>query len=43
VVSGERFDRTRHRLLTELKAVTWHQLAVRQRDDGWWARVIVDV
>lgn len=42
-VAGERFDPIRHRLLTELKAVTWHQLAVRPRDGGWWARVIFDV
>jgi SHS2 domain-containing protein len=42
-VAGERFDRTRHRLLTELKAVTWHELAVRQQAGGWWARVIFDV
>lgn len=29
--AGERFDRARHRLVRELKAVTWHQLEVRQR------------
>ncbi len=27
----------------EVKAVTWHELAVEERDDGWWARVIVDI
>jgi SHS2 domain-containing protein len=27
----------------EVKAVTWHELAVEQRDGGWWARVIVDI
>jgi SHS2 domain-containing protein len=27
----------------ELKAVTWHELAVEERDGGWWARVIVDI
>jgi SHS2 domain-containing protein len=42
-LAGERFDQTRHQLLTELKAVTWHQLAVRQQDCGWWARLIFDV
>jgi len=41
--SGDRFAPTRHRLLTEVKAVTWHQLAVRRRAEGWWARVIFDV
>jgi SHS2 domain-containing protein len=41
--AGERFDRARHRLVRELKAVTWHQLAVEERAGGWWARVIFDV
>ncbi len=26
-----------------IKAVTWHDLAVVQIPDGWWARVIFDV
>lgn len=28
---------------SELKAVTWHQLAFERRGDGWRARVIFDV
>jgi SHS2 domain-containing protein len=40
---GERVDPARHALFTEVKAVTWHQLAVAPRGPGWWARVIVDV
>ncbi len=43
VASGERVDPARHRLGSEVKGVTYHQLAVRQTDAGWWARVIVDV
>lgn len=27
----------------EVKAITYHELAVEQRDGGWWARVIVDI
>jgi SHS2 domain-containing protein len=27
----------------EVKAVTWHELAVAERDGGWSARVIVDI
>lgn len=40
---GERFDEFRHRLKTDLKAVTYHQLSVRREKAGWRARVIVDV
>jgi SHS2 domain-containing protein len=41
--AGERVDPARHRLYTELKGVTYHQLAVRETPYGWWARVIFDV
>ena len=41
--AGERIDPSRHRLYTELKGVTYHQLAVRRTDGGWWARIILDV
>lgn len=37
------FDRGRHGLRTELKAVTYHALALSQEDDGWFARIIFDV
>ncbi len=40
---GEGIDPMRHRLHTEVKAVTWHQLAVEPRAGGWWARLILDV
>ena len=40
---GERVDPARHRPYTELKGVTYHELAVRRTAGGWWARVIVDV
>lgn len=41
---GERFDPARHRLRTELKAVTYHQIAVRRDPGGIWrARVIFDI
>jgi SHS2 domain-containing protein len=41
--AGERVDPARHTLLTELKGVTYHQLAVRETATGWCARVILDV
>lgn len=37
------FDAGRHRLQREIKAVTFHQLCVGQRDGGWWARYYVDI
>jgi len=39
-----RFDPRRHRAGTEVKAVTYHELAVRRSADGGWsARMILDV
>jgi SHS2 domain-containing protein len=40
---GEPLDRTRHRLLHEVKAITYHGLTVEQSDQGWLAEVIVDI
>jgi SHS2 domain-containing protein len=43
-LGGEHFDRRRHILLGEIKAVTYHQLSVsRTPDRRWRARVIFDV
>ncbi len=42
-VSGERFNPARHRINAEIKAVTYHQAAVRETQDGWIGRVIFDV
>ncbi|HUO04536.1 MAG TPA: archease [Candidatus Binataceae bacterium] len=42
-LSGEPFDRKRHQLVTEIKAVTYHQLFVGPSDDGWRARIIFDI
>ncbi len=39
---GERFDRGRHRMNTEVKAATYHMLQVYE-DDHWHARVILDI
>ena len=41
--AGERIDRTRHALHTEIKGVSYHELAVRRTETGWCARVILDV
>jgi SHS2 domain-containing protein len=44
LLRGEPFDPTRHRILMEIKAVTYHLCEVRQRPEGaWLARVVFDV
>jgi SHS2 domain-containing protein len=40
---GEPVDPRRHALRAEVKAVTYHELAVRETAGGFWARVIFDV
>ena len=41
---GEKADPTRHTLLSEVKAVTYHQLLVEQEPEGGWrATVLFDV
>jgi SHS2 domain-containing protein len=42
-VQGETFDAARHPIDTEIKAVTYHQIAVRQADGAWQAQVIFDL
>jgi len=41
--AGERVDPARHRIHTEIKGVSYHELAVRETAAGWCARVIFDV
>ena len=43
VARGEKFTKRRHRARTYIKAVTYHQLAVRQTSAGWSATVYLDV
>ncbi|HUY19041.1 MAG TPA: archease [Candidatus Binataceae bacterium] len=40
---GEPFDRRRHSLIQELKAVTYHRLSVEQSNGRWRARIVIDV
>lgn len=43
ILHGEPFDRARHTLHTEIKAITYHGLEIVQ-GDGWWrVTVVVDV
>ena len=40
---GECVDETRHQLDHEVKAITYHDLFVRQEEERWIAQVIVDI
>jgi protein archease len=42
-LAGERYDPRRHVFLTEIKAVTYHALAVEQAGAQWRARIVFDV
>jgi SHS2 domain-containing protein len=43
VARGELIDPKRHEIDVEVKAITWHALAVENCDDEWLAEIIVDV
>jgi SHS2 domain-containing protein len=40
---GERFDPERHRIHRQVKAVTYHRLKLEETDEGWSARVVLDL
>ena len=41
-LAGEQYDSRRHQLLEEIKAVTYHRLAVEKIDDTWRATIVFD-
>lgn len=42
-VTSEDYDADRHEIRNEIKAVTYHQIAVGPYEDGWRARVVFDI
>lgn len=40
---GERYDDACHTVYTEIKAVTFHDLTIERRGEGWHARIIFDL
>jgi SHS2 domain-containing protein len=42
-VKGEPFQEGVHVIKTEVKAVTYHQIEVRQENGGWRAQIILDL
>ncbi len=43
VVRGEKFERPRHQAKLQVKAITYHQLALERTPRGWRAQVYVDI
>jgi len=43
VARGERFQQSRHRVKLQVKAITYHQLALERTSQGWRAQVYVDI
>lgn len=43
VACGETFDPSRHRFRSEIKAVTYHQVKVQEKDGAWEGKVIFDI
>lgn len=43
VLSGDTLDRSRHRLLHEVKTVTYQEFLYGKKDGSWRARVVFDV
>ncbi len=41
--SGERIDHTRHKLLADVKAMTYHQMKIERFEKDWRIRFFVDV
>ncbi len=42
-LAGEKFDRKKHVMLTDVKAVTYHGLKVEERKGLWVAEVLCDI
>lgn len=42
-VKGEKLDTERHEIYTEVKAVTYHGLYIKETDEGWEAQIIFDL
>ena len=40
---GEPFDAQRHDIASAIKAVTWHEAAVKHAESGYQARIIFDI
>jgi SHS2 domain-containing protein len=42
-ITYDLYDKDKHEIRNEIKAITYNQLEVNQNKDGWFARFILDV
>ena len=42
-VFGERYDALKHTLKLDVKAITYHQLKIDEKDGEWTGRVFIDI
>ena len=42
-VKGEKIDPSRHQILRSIKAATYNQLEIKEREKGWQVTVVFDV
>jgi len=40
---GEKIDMKKHEIKTEVKAITYHKMEIKEKDNMWKAQVIVDI
>jgi SHS2 domain-containing protein len=43
VAMGEKFYEGRHCIKTAVKAITYHQLEIQEKDGRWYAQIIFDI
>lgn len=43
LIKGEEYNQSKHNIKKEIKAVTFHNLYVKQTDKGWESEIIFDV
>ncbi|MBI5061060.1 MAG: archease [Candidatus Aenigmarchaeota archaeon] len=41
-LSGEKWDRNKHEIRTEVKAATYHMMQIEQKNGRWRAQVVID-
>jgi SHS2 domain-containing protein len=41
-ISGEKFNPKKHKLYKEIKAATYHDMKIQQKDGGWVIEVVCD-
>jgi len=42
-VYGEKFNSKKHKIVTEIKAITYHDFYVKETKDGWEAQILCDI